>query len=155
MSPQNDRLGYKCYYCGGTEGQEMTYDGQSIKSALDVDITPSGGTKFDQGKTRIDLFPPEALFAISDILTSGALKYEERNWEKGMKWSRVFGAGMRHAWAWWGAKITGGDTTTNHSFLFGDLDDDTNRSHLWHLGCCVVFLITYEMRGTGEDDRPT
>jgi hypothetical protein len=25
---------------------------------------------------------------------------------------------------------------------------------LWHAGCCVLFLIAYEMRGMGEDDRP-
>lgn len=107
------------------------------------------GTKFDGGKVRIELFPAEALFAISSILTFGAEKYDDRNWEKGMKWSRVFGAAMRHAWAWWAGK---GPTTK--SFLFGDLDDETGKSHLWHLGCCVVFLITYEERGIGEDDRP-
>jgi hypothetical protein len=27
-------------------------------------------------------------------------------------------------------------------------------SHLWHAGACVLFLIAYEIRGVGEDDRP-
>ena len=71
-----------------------------------------------------------------------------RNWELGMKWSRVFGAMMRHMWCWWGGK---GPTTTN--FVFGDLDDETGYSHLWHAGCCLAFLITYEQRKIGEDDR--
>jgi len=106
------------------------------------------GVKFDEDKTRIELFPPEAMFAISDILTEGANKYGERNWELGMKWSRVFGACMRHMWAWWGGK-----TPTSHNFLFGNLDEETERSHLWHAGCCIVFLITYEERKVGEDDR--
>lgn len=110
---------------------------------------PHKGVKHDQGKTRIELFPGDALFAISDILTSGAVKYEERNWEKGMKWGRVFGAGMRHLWAWWQ-----GQGPTNENFVFGNLDLETGRSHLWHAGCCIVFLIAYEMRGIGEDDRP-
>lgn len=108
----------------------------------------SEGRKDDADKVRIDLFPPEAIFAISRVLTFGAKKYDDRNWEKGMSWGRVFGAAMRHAWAWWGGK---GPTTK--SFLFGDLDEETKFSHLWHLGCCVVFLIAYEERGAGVDDR--
>lgn len=107
------------------------------------------GRKNDQEKVRIELFPAEALFAISQVLTFGAKKYDDRNWEKGMSWSRIFGAAMRHAWAWWA-----GRNPTSHNFAFGDLDPETKMSHLWHLGCCVVFLITYEERGIGTDDRP-
>lgn len=106
------------------------------------------GVKFDEGKIRIELLPPELVFAVSAILTSGAIKYNARNWEKGMSWGRVFGALMRHLWAWWGGK---GPTTK--SFLFGDLDDETGHSHLWHAGCCIAFLIAYEERGVGTDDR--
>jgi len=110
--------------------------------------TPKG-IKYDEGKTRIELFPGDALFAISDILTSGAVKYKDRNWELGMKWSRPFGALMRHMWAWWQGKAH-----TDKSFLFGNLDMETGKSHLWHAGCCLVFLIAYEIREIGEDDRP-
>jgi len=98
----------------------------------------SEGAKSDSGKVRIELFPPEALSGISDILGFGAAKYGERNWEKGMKWSRIFGALMRHMWAWWAGEKA---------------DHETGKSHLWHAGCCIVFLIAYEQRGTGEDDR--
>jgi hypothetical protein len=107
------------------------------------------GTKYDEDKVRIELFPPEAIYAISDILTFGAKKYGDRNWEKGIRWGRVFGAQMRHMWAWWA-----GVGPTNTSFLFGELDRETKKSHLWHAGCCMVFLITYELQGKGEDDRP-
>lgn len=97
------------------------------------------GVKFDEGKTRIELFPGDVLFAISDILTSGAVKYEARNWELGMDWSRPFGALMRHMWKWWQGE---------------GLDAETGKSHLWHAGCCIAFLIAYEMRNVGKDDRP-
>jgi hypothetical protein len=108
------------------------------------------GIKHDTGKTRLELFPGEALFAISDILTFGAAKYADRNWELGISWGRVFGALMRHLWAWWQ-----GQGPTNRHFVFGVLDTETGRSHLWHAGCCLVFLITYEMRELrGFDDRP-
>lgn len=97
------------------------------------------GWKDDAGKSAMDLLPPELLFAVSDILAFGATKYESRNWEKGMRWGRVFAALMRHLWKWWGGE---------------SLDAETGRSHLWHAGCCIAFLIAYEARGTGEDDRP-
>ena len=106
------------------------------------------GVKFDDSKVRLELIPPELLFAVGTILTSGAEKYEDRNWELGMKWSRVFGALMRHLWAWWGGK-----SPTSTNFAFGTLDEETTHSHLWHAGCCIAFLITYEERGIGEDDR--
>jgi hypothetical protein len=67
-----------------------------------------------------------------------------------MTWSRVFGALMRHMWCWWS-----GMQPTSKSFLFGDLDAETGKSHLWHAGCCLAFLIAYEERATGTDDRPT
>lgn len=106
------------------------------------------GIKYDIGKVRIELVPAELIFAVATILSFGASKYADRNWELGMKWSRVFGALMRHMWCWWAGK---GPTTKN--FMFGDTDEETGHSHLWHAGCCLAFLIAYEERGTGEDDR--
>lgn len=109
----------------------------------------SGGIKHDSGKAPMELLAPEMLFGVATVLDFGARKYAARNWELGMDWGRVFGAAMRHAWCWWAGK---GPTTK--SFLFGELDDETGFSHLWHLGCCVMFLIAYEERGIGNDNRP-
>lgn len=106
------------------------------------------GVKHDSGKARIELVPPEMVFAVAQVLTFGAVKYSDRNWELGMSWGRVFGACMRHLWAWWGGR---GPTTK--SFLFGELDDETGMSHLWHAACCIAFLVAYEERGAGTDDR--
>ena len=107
------------------------------------------GVKHDAGKSRMELIPSELLFAVADVLTFGAKKYADRNWELGMNWSRPFGAAMRHLWAWWGGR---GPTTK--SYLFGDLDAETGFSHLHHAACCLAFLIAYEERGQTEfDDR--
>jgi hypothetical protein len=106
------------------------------------------GVKYDAGKARMELIAPEFMFGTAIILTFGAAKYADRNWEKGMGWGRVFGALMRHLWAWWGSK-----TPTKTNFLFGDLDAETGFSHLWHAACCLMFLIAYEARGSGTDDR--
>lgn len=101
------------------------------------------GTKFDAGKARYDLLPPELLEETAQILTFGAEKYEDRNWELGIKYSRVFGALMRHLWAWWNP-------------LVPSTDSETGRSHLAHAACCLSFLLAYEGRGMSEfDDRPT
>lgn len=112
-------------------------------------IIKSEGVKFDTGKVRMELLPPEFLLAVATILTFGAQKYADRNWELGMKWSRVFGALMRHMWVWWGNK----EERTTNNFLFGPLDLETGYSHLWHAGACLAFLTTYEERKVGEDDR--
>ncbi len=106
----------------------------------DRDIKPEFvvGVKYDAGKERVDLMPPEFIFAVSDILTYGAIKYEDRNWEKGMKWGRVFAALMRHLWKWWGGER---------------LDAESGKPHLHHAACGLSFLIAYESRGIGEDDR--
>lgn len=107
------------------------------------------GTKLDSGKARIELIPPEAIFGMAEVLTFGAVKYDSRNWELGMSWSRVFGACMRHMWCWWGGK-----QPTNINFIFGSSDEETKMSHLWHAITCMAFLVAYEERCTGEDDRP-
>ena len=61
------------------------------------------------------------------------------NWEKGMAWSRVYRACLGHLFAW---------------FMRRGPDAETGKSHLWHAGCCILFLITYELRNAGQDDRP-
>jgi hypothetical protein len=99
----------------------------------------SEAKKFDEGKAPWHLAPWDAFGAVVRVLAFGATKYDERNWENGMDWSRLFGALQRHLTAWWQGE---------------GKDDESGMSHLWHAGCCIMFLIAYEMRGVGKDDRP-
>jgi Domain of unknown function (DUF5664) len=98
-----------------------------------------GGVKYDIGKLPWYLLPGDALEEVVKVLDFGARKYRERNWEVGMKWSRCFGACMRHMWAYWKGE---------------DNDPETGLSHLAHAMCCVMFLLAYHLRKVGEDDRP-
>lgn len=98
-----------------------------------------GGRKDDAGKAPWHLAPWDAFRAIVAILAFGAEKYTPRNWEQGMDWSRLYSAALRHLTAWWEGEPA---------------DAETGRSHLWHAGCCLCFLIAYEIRGIGRDDRP-
>lgn len=98
------------------------------------------GLKFDQGKPTFELLPDDALAAIQKVLDFGATKYAARNWELGMEWLRPWNACFRHLWAWVRRE---------------PCDPETGMSHLWHAGCCILFLIAYEMRQVGVDNRPT
>lgn len=125
--------------------RQKLFDGDRKKLAEFLGRSPprDGGSsvaiKHDDGKLPLHLLPFDSLEAVTEILAFGAKKYGERNWEKGMDWSRLFRAATGHLWAW---------------FLRRGNDPETGRSHLWHAGCCVLFLIAYEIRGTGTDDRP-
>lgn len=106
--------------------------------AQPVDPTVEG-VKNDHGKLPYHLLPSDAVENILLVLQYGAAKYGDRNWELGMDWSRPFSACMRHLWAWWRGE---------------PYDSETGISHLAHAGCCILFLIGYELRGVGTDDRP-
>ena len=95
--------------------------------------------KNDNDKPRMDLLPPEMLVGVSNVLAYGAKKYSANNWANGAEWGRYYGALMRHMVAWWSGE---------------DVDDETGYSHLHHAGCCLAFLMAYENRGLGTDDRP-
>jgi hypothetical protein len=102
-------------------------------------VTADGaGVKQDGEKLRWDLLPPEPLEDVVKVLTLGAVKYAPRNWERGMRWGRCFAAMMRHLWAWWGGEAR---------------DPETGLSHLAHACCCLFFLMAYERRRIGVDDR--
>ena len=112
-------------------------DGQELKT----------GVKKDEGKARFELLAYEVIEAVARILTAGARKYADRNWEKGIAYGRVFGAVQRHLAAWWNTKLTNGDGI-NHA--------DGNESHLDHAITELMFLSAYEKRNkTDFDDRPT
>lgn len=103
-----------------------------------IDLTIQEGVKYDEGKPRMDLIPPEMLEALGDVLGHGAEKYSERNWENGMDWGRPYAACIRHLNSWWSGE---------------DVDPESGRSHLHHAACCIAFLIAFEQRCIGQDTR--
>ena len=111
----------------------------SLEITTELGDLSKEGVKFDDGKLRYDLIPIEALCELAKVLTYGANKYAERNWEKGLTYSRVYAAALRHIFAWW-----------NNN----DIDDESGFHHLSHALTNIVFLVTYIQRGVGVDDRP-
>lgn len=96
------------------------------------------GVKHDSEKPRVDLLSSIALIEIAKVMTFGAKKYAAHNWRGGIAWSRVLGAALRHLLAFLGGQ---------------DKDPETGLSHLAHLGCCVMFLLEYEVTHPELDDR--
>lgn len=97
------------------------------------DWTLTEGAKFDDDKSRVDLFPPNVIKSVGEVLKHGAKKYDDRNWEKGIRFGRVYAALLRHLGAWWEAFLETGE----------DFDLDSALHHLYHAGCNMAFLIHY------------
>ena len=53
-----------------------------------------------KGKGRYDLIPPEPLRRIAKVYERGAEGYGDRNWEKGIPFSRLFDSAVRHLQEW-------------------------------------------------------
>lgn len=100
--------------------------GKVIKEA---DIMQEG-MKHDIGKLRYELISPYALKELAQVLTYGAEKYGDRNWEGGISYSRIFGAILRHIWDWRMGQVK---------------DPDSGLHPLAHVFCDVMMLLHYEL----------
>lgn len=103
--------------------------GVASKTNSDLSV---GGVKHDNGKNPLDLLPFGALEDVGRVLEFGARKYSAWNWSKGMMYSRLIAASLRHIFA----------------FAKGEnKDPETGISHIAHALCCLLFLQEYINRG--------
>lgn len=71
---------------------------------------PTGAVRDDRGgKGRFDLLSPIALKRLARHYEAGAVKYADRNWEKGIPLSRSLDSALRHLFA-----FLEGDRTEDH-----------------------------------------
>lgn len=107
-------------------------------SVGEVIITdPSTGGKKGQKIERFDLIPNEFEVALARHYGVGSQKYDDRNWEKGYRWSLSVGALRRHLSAWLGGESIDPETGSNHLIAVA-----------WH----AIALFVFELRGLGTDD---
>ena len=86
----------------------------------------SKGEKFDQGKPRWDLLPWDQVEDIVKVLTMGAKKYSDDNWQEVPDAKRrYFAAALRHLTAWKRGELT---------------DPESGLPHLAHAACSLLFL---------------
>jgi hypothetical protein len=99
---------------------------ENIKYSAECEGCGKEGTKHDTEKTRLDLIPCEALEQIGRGFTYGATKYGDHNYRRGIDYSRLYGAALRHLNAFWGGE---------------DIDEDSGLPHLALAGSEVCMLI--------------
>lgn len=119
----NDDLGS---YINNLPAQEIT----------PITSKPEEGLKYDEGKTDVSLLPSKALTEVAKVLEYGANKYHRENWRKGIKYSRVYSAAMRHMMEWKDGQ--------KH-------DPETLRSHIAHAACNLLFLLEYELTDKNDE----
>jgi len=89
------------------------------------------GKKFDDGKLRLDLITPEMIRSLGEVLTYGAKKYGDRNWEKGIDEDRLYAACERHLLAYREGQM---------------LDEESGLPHLYHAFCTLGMWATLDKR---------
>lgn len=95
-----------------------------------------GGT--GNQKLRYDLIPVRPLADLAEVYTVGAAKYTDRNWESGIKWSRILGAMFRHL----------------EAFRAGELrDQESGCYHLASVAWGAFALLEYTRTHPDLDDR--
>jgi len=94
--------------------------------------------KFDGDKPRTDLVPVEAILGMAKVFGFGAKKYGDMNWavDGGLEYSRLYGAVLRHVFAWYSGE---------------DTDPESGLPHLHHAMCGLAMLADSK---TNKDDRP-
>jgi len=99
----------------------------------------SSALRYDEGKLRVDLVPPQWVEWLAEVFTIGAKKYAEHNWKKGMKFSRMQGSMMRHLLKWQKGEKT---------------DEESGLHPLLHVAWNALALVYYEKHWMPEwDDR--
>jgi len=93
----------------------------------------SEANKHDKDKVMMQLIPPSLYRELGKVLTHGAKKYGVNNWKKGLDYTRLAGAALRHMVAW----MEGEDT-----------DQESDCPHIAHAVAALCFLLEYS---TGQD----
>jgi hypothetical protein len=88
---------------------------------------------------RMDLVPPYPLWKLSEVYGLGSVKYADRNWEKGVHFSKLYGALQRHAQQFWAGE---------------DYDEENGQLHLASIAWMAFALIEMGRTHPELDDRP-
>ena len=94
------------------------------------------GKKDDLGKLRYDLLPVQPLEDVVKVLTFGARKYADNNWQLVPEAkARYTAALMRHFELWRKGEL---------------LDLDSHLPHLAHVACNALFLAWFDLTGSAK-----
>lgn len=116
------------------------YETKEYYDHIEREHHTTGAQKEIAGKLRMDLIPPEVETALAEVLTFGAEKYSDRNWEKGLQFEKHHLAAMYRHVNKWRRRI--------------DNDEESGLNHIKHAMWHLMAIITQIERGrTDLDDR--
>lgn len=117
----------------GDVGAATDFGGRPPRENNDRKICQDGGgLRYNDGKCRVELIPPEWSWALGMVLTRGAIKYADRNWERGMSWAYMMGSTTRHLL----------------KFMIGErYDKESGNHHLAHAAWNCLGMMSYDVRG--------
>lgn len=127
------------------QGNTVTWspDTRRLLDMMDQDSDVARKT-YDTGaireikEERFDLIPTEPIRLLAIHYARGALKYAERNWEKGFPWSNPYNSARRHL----------------DAYIDGeDVDPDTGSLHLVAALWNIIALIEFQQTHPELDDR--
>jgi len=87
--------------------------------------------KKDEGKLQWSLIPLKAMTEVAKVYQMGAEKYAPGNWKRGLRYSRIYNAMMRHLIAWKEGE---------------DNDPESHLNHLAHVAWGCLALIYYSLK---------
>lgn len=98
--------------------------------------------RYDADKARVDLIPASFIENLGRHYGEGAKKYAERNWEKGMSFSRCYASAMRHMLAFWSGEDNDAETGSPHVIAAA-----------WNMAAIDFYMADPDLRAK-FDDRP-
>ena len=110
----------------------MNYDKESGQRS------ETGSLRYNTGKPMMSLVTPDFILGMASVLTMGAKKYGERNWELGNKTSVPYDSAMRHLLTWRSGE---------------SLDAESGEHHLFHAAVNLMMCWYYEQNFSDMDDR--
>jgi len=101
-------------------------------------VRDEAATKLDNGKPELAIVPEEMLALAARAFSYGAKKYARNNYKKGMSWTRLLDASLRHIYA----------------FSHGeDTDPESGESHIAHALASLGMLAYHLKHHKDKDNR--
>ena len=117
-------------------------DGEAVKAQQGMKevrvVDPTTGAAKGMKPEAYALMPVEPLAAIARVFGFGATKYDDRNWERGYKWSLSYSALQRHVNAFWRGE---------------EIDLESGQPHLAHAAFHCLALMEWCRTHREMDDR--
>lgn len=100
---------------------------------------PNTGSEKGQKLAQIGAMDAKALYTVAEVAGHGADKYSYNNWFDGYLFSLSYDALQRHLMKFWAGE---------------DYDPESGHPHMAHAAWHCLALLSFQLRGTGTDNRP-